>query len=626
MRELFLWYPRRLGAMSAREVVWRAASPLRMIAGRHDRFPPPDWAHPGLASLLRELASTYRESLLGDAERISAGELSFWGHPVEVDPAAPAWDTNPLGSAVTTARRERWQADPKPVWELHRQQHLFPLAAAASLGDRGDWGSLVGDQLLSWIDSCPPGTRPGWTSGYETAHRLVGWALSVPLVAPYLEAARLRRISESYALQASFAAARPSRFSSANNHRLAELTGVLAACLVTGAGDRWDELWEELEQEAVLQTFSDGGSREQASGYFLYVLEILWVAGLLARARGHSLGRLGERLASMLDWLEAVADSRGEPPPVGDDAEDRFLRPDYFAPREAQAIASRVRSLLAGEPSLAVEATRYSPNSRVLGESGYTVLRSRAAFGPVRIVLDVGDLGFGSLAGHGHADALSVLVDLNGSPLLRDSGTATYVPAAGRDDFRVSSAHNTICVDGESQAEPLGPHLWGRRYRTTLEASRLEAEFDYVRASHDGYLRRRAGAVHTRSVIYLKPDLLIVLDRVRARRACRAALAWHLPPGEASEPLAVASLPESERATETARFSPRYSWCTETPRLVWTASGENIVFATAIALGGVAPPAVALRHEDGSTVVELAEPRPVRVIESWSGAGPELAG
>lgn len=579
------------------------------------------WEHEALASLLRELAGPGREGLLADAERIAAGELCLWSRTFEVDPRRPAWRLDPFGGETTARRSERWHTDLKPVLELNRQQHLFTLAAGAALGERPEWAKLCADQLESWIEASPAGTKPGWTSGYETAHRLVGWAFSLPLVASELEGLRLERLAASYARQAGFVAARPSRFSSANNHRLAELTGLLAATLVCGPEDLWEALWLELEEEVTRQTYPDGGSREQAGGYFLYVLEILWVAGLLARAAGRPLGLLAERLSSMLEWLEATADAAGEPPPVGDDAEDRLLRPDYFSPRSADSVAARVRTLLAGSPSLTGPPPARSSESFLLEASGYGVLRGRTEGGPVRVVVDVGELGYGALAAHGHADALSVLVDVGSVPLLRDSGTGTYVPEAGRDDFRVSQAHSTVTVDGESQAEPLGPHLWGRRYRTVLEAFSAGPAFDYVRASHDGYLRRPAGAVHTRSVVYVKPDLLIVLDRVHAKRPCRAALAWQLAAG--TEAPAVVSSHEAGRESGPAPFSPRYTWREEAPRVVWSASGSEIFFAS-VFTPGREEPVIRLAQADEKTVLEVERPRRVRVTETWSEHLPEV--
>jgi uncharacterized heparinase superfamily protein len=559
--------------------------------------------------MVLELAATAGPQLVADAERIAAGALCFWGNEIAVDPARPPWQTDPLADRPPDRHAD---ADLKPSLELHRQQHLAPLAAGAALAGREDWARLAIEQLLDWTRRCGPRDRIAWYSGYEAAHRLVGWVWAVPLVSEAAGAEEVDELSESFARQAAFVTARPSRFSSANNHRLAELAGLLAAALVGTAALRWDELWAELERETERQTFADGGSREQASGYFLYVLEILWVAGLFAHASGRGLGRIEERLKAMLGWLEAVADGGGEPPRIGDDAEDRMLRIDYFTPRRATAIAGRVESLLAGQPSLGAVSDRSpAPVSRSLAESGYVVMRGEG----VRVVVDVGELGLGTLAAHGHADALSVLVDLDGRPLLRDSGTGLYAPPGLRDSFRVTGGHNTIEIDGTSQAQPLGPHLWGRRYTVELEACSLTNEVDYVRASHDGYRSTPAGALHTRSVTYVRPDLLVVLDRVRAARRCAATLVWQLT-GDAEPAIAVQAQPEASFVHGSGPYSTRYGRRTLEPRLTWSANGNEIVFATGIALKGTSPPALSLEHADDVTRVSLGS---LRLVENWRG-------
>jgi Heparinase II/III-like protein len=547
------WYVARLGAMSSAEVAWRAGSTARrVVRPRGPKLTPPIWDD-GWAELLRRLVETRRDGLIADAERIAAGELSFWGRRVEVDPRRVR-DDQPLGPTE----------DRKPAWELNRQQHVFPLAAGAALAGRADWGRVAIDQLLDWIE------RGRWSSGYETAHRLVGWAWAVPLLEPTDD--ELRRISTAYARQAAYTQARPSLHSSANNHRLAELVGLLAAS-AAGVDLEWDALWAELEEQVVAQTYGDGGSREQAGGYFLYVFEILWVAAIFARARGRSLGRLEERLAAMLVWLQQVADAEGEPPPFGDDAEDRFLRVEYFERRRAAAVAGRVRALLDGEATLVPAALAAGTETTILPESGLAIFRSRGR----RVAVDVGELGFGSLAAHGHADALSVVVD----GVLRDSGTCAYAPPERREPYRATAAHNTVLVDGHSQAEPLGPHLWGRRFRTTLESHGP----DHVVASHDGYRPAR----HTRSVRLLDRGVVVVLDRIAAPEPVEATLVWQLEPGAEAGAVAVVSSPSSTAAGADGPFSPRYTWCMEAPRSTWTTRGRDVVFASAIALEGSAP-------------------------------------
>jgi len=213
------------------------------------------------------------------------------------------------------------------------------------IAKRDDWARLAIEHLLDLVAHHPPGRGPGWVSGYETAHRLAGWTFALPLLRSALEPGELRCLDDAFVRQCAFVAARPSRYSSANNHRICELVGLLAGARIGAPGPEWGRLWRELESEVGRQTYVDGGSREQAAGYFLYVLELLWVAGLLAQSVDWPLGRLEERLEAMLNWLAAVADDNGEPPPIGDDAEDRMLRLQYFEPRRAAAVTANAMLL-----------------------------------------------------------------------------------------------------------------------------------------------------------------------------------------------------------------------------------------------------------------------------------------
>jgi hypothetical protein len=328
----------------------------------------------------------------------------------------------------------------------------------------------------------------------------------------------------------------------------------------------------------------------------------------------------------MLDWLQAIAGEDGEPPAFGDDAEDRFVRVDYFERRNAAKLAERMRALLQGTSTLVAPAAPGAPEeSRVLRESGYVVMRGRLRSSPVRLVLDAGPLGLGSLAAHGHADALAVTVDVGAETLLRDAGTGSYVPAAGRDGFRLTSAHNSVLVDGQSQAEPLGAHLWGRRFEAIVEAVDLGEEVDYVRARHDGYRSRRARAVHVRSLTYIKPDLAVVLDRVTAERDCTAELVWQTMPGHALETpgaasaVAVAAVPAASRRDEQGPFSARYTWIGEAPRTMFRTTGRDVVFVTALALSRPGPLGLELSHRAGKTIVDLEADGRLRLVERWAG-------
>lgn len=574
------WYASRARAMSAREIAWRASQRVR-------RHPRPelrniDWQNGPWPSFMRGL----EVDAVPDAARIAAGELCFWGRTATVDAHAPPWTDGPFS----------WSTDPKSRWELRRQQHLFSLAA-------GGHGRLCIDQVLDWI-SRRPAPDEGAAAAYEAAHRVVGWSWALPFAATEAAPSELAHISAALAADASLARAQPSLYSSANNHRLAELAGLIAFEAITDRSG-WGEVWAEFERQFLRQTFADGGSREQASGYFLYVLEIVWVAALYAHAVGQKLGRVADRAEAALDWLDAIAGADGEPPAVGDDAEDRFMRVDYFRPRQASLLAARVRAVLDGEPVLQPPPSAApSTASRFLRESGYVVMRS----GPVRVVVDVGPLGLGSLAAHGHADALSVILDAGGETMLRDSGTGTYVADDGRDAFRLTSAHNTVTIDDRAQARPEGPHLWGRRFTTTVHAATFGDAVDYVRASHDGY---RPLAGHTRVVAYLKPDAVVVLDRITATEPCTADLTWQTLPGQTFGGI-VAAWPTATRRDDSGPYSPRYTWVEHGPRAIFSARGRDVVFATVLPLEGT--PEVDIHHDGTTTTVAVGGRRHV---ECW---------
>ncbi|MFL5963659.1 MAG: heparinase II/III-family protein [Gaiellaceae bacterium] len=614
--------------MSTRERAWRLLAPARRAGEllparlgslRLDGGPWP--------SAVVELAAGVGGHVEHDASRIAEGELSFWGHHVTVDPMAPDWRHDPLAAGRPAPAEPGAGDDPKPLWELHRQQHLFPLAAGARLGGNGGATEIALAQVRSWIsDNRRRRGGPGWSSSYETAHRLVQWAWAIPLLADAADAAELDAIHRSYRRQARFVAARPSRYSSANNHRIAEIVGLLHVVALGGGDAAWRRLWGELEHHADAQAYADGGSREQAAGYFLYVLEMLWVAGMLARSMGRDLGGLHDQVARRLEWLVATGDSALEPPPFGDDAEDRIIRLEYFEPRRAQLIVDRAAGLLDDQLVLAPSrSTEPSARSSVLA-SGMTILRAGGAKG-IRIAIDHGELGFGSLAAHGHADALSVLADRGGEPFLRDSGTGSYAAPHIRELLRSTGAHNTVEVGGTSQAVSLGAHMWGRRYAVTVEQAVLSDAFDYVRAGHDGYVAE-LGAVHRRSVLFLKPHLLLVTDRIEAAEPQEIALYWHvalaampgtLGPGTS---LTVVTDPEAMPAQEVWPWSVRYASWTDGARRAWRVTASEVRFVSLIAFTP-GPHTLRLGRGDGIDEIEIEGASSHRVIERWSGA-PEV--
>jgi hypothetical protein len=72
-------------------------------------------------------------------------------------------------------------------------------------------------------------------------------------------------------------------------------------------------------------------------------------------------------------------------------------------------------------------------------------------------VFDHGPLGYLSIAAHGHAVARALWLDVANRPVLVDAGTWLYHGGgADRDALRMTAAHNTVLIEGQSQSLPAG--------------------------------------------------------------------------------------------------------------------------------------------------------------------------
>jgi uncharacterized heparinase superfamily protein len=145
---------------------------------------------------------------------------------------------------------------------------------------------------------------------------------------------------------------------------------------------------------------------------------------------------------------------------------------------------------------------------------------------------DAAPLGYLSIAAHGHADALSFILNIDGHQVFIDSGTYTYhTEPEWRRYFIGTLAHNTVRINRKSQAIAGGPTLWVRHYETSILELESGKNIDRVKASHNGYLDENAQ--HLREIIFdrLKNEFQI-LDTivVRGKRKVQIEIPFHIHP------------------------------------------------------------------------------------------------
>lgn len=575
------WYRRRLQQMSLGEVLHRVRRAARAAVDRlshrrprvlphGDRIRGTELARPTwLVDLRRReaVAATVRDKLgWTDAPARSLANHMFSFFALENRFAGPTIRWNYDYAADRTAatgyapwidyRDEQECGNIKYVWEHNRHHHLVELAKASYLtGDRSFEDEMV-QQIDGWIEECPFLYGVNWSSALEAAIRLINWSFCIQFVEAWSEDFEdrhpgfRRRWIASAREHLNFVAGQLSRFSSANNHLIGEAAGLFFGALSMRFPES-DELARRaqqiLEEEMDRQTWPDGVNKEQATGYQLFVFDFFLLAGLLGRQNGRPFrAQYWERLERMADYVGALTMETKRLPQIGDDDEGYVVRLTYAPDR------NRVRSMLAsaglvfGRPDLlrqsgGIDEVAFWLTGRTevpagahghsgalptrFPEGGYHMLKTARS----RLIFDCGPLGYLSLAAHGHADALSLIVTLKGQELLVDPGTYAYhTKRRWRDYFRGTAAHNTLRIDGRDQSEIGGPFLWTRHANCTL----LRSTDREVAGEHDGYRQLPDPVIHRREVALLEGEEgYEVIDSLRAAGTHDVELFFHCAPG-----------------------------------------------------------------------------------------------
>ena len=117
-----------------------------------------------------------------------------------------------------------------------------------------------------------------------------------------------------------------------------------------------------------------------------------------------------------------------------------------------------------------------TPVASLHEDAGYFLLEDPQCRS-MALLFDAGQLGYGSMAAHGHADALHIALSLEGKPFLVDSGTYDYFTYPElRNHFRSTAAHNTVRLNGVDQSEMAGPFMWKRAAEAKFLAPQLESD------------------------------------------------------------------------------------------------------------------------------------------------------
>lgn len=505
------------------------------------------------------------------AEKLLHHRLSFFsldnchvGDPIDWNRDHESGKAAPREFAGSIDYRDyRVTGDAKMVWELNRHHHLVVLARAYHATGDMRYAEAVVAQMRSWSQSCPFGHGMNWRSPLELAIRLINWVWALDmirgsgLITPAVQRELLPVIySHLWEITRKY-----SQGSSANNHRIGEAAGVFIASQYFPALDprgHWNtESRAILCEEIHLQTYPDGANREQAIGYHLFVLQFLLFSGFVGRrAKVEFPEAYWSKIHKMFEFIGTLSEGGDNLPAYGD-CDDGYVLDLGNGPEGARGLLA-IAAILCQRSDFKAWAGGFQPaaywflgpqsrgqfetipsarisqplGSHAFADSGHYLLQCGQCGSTDRIsvLFDCGDLGFQSIAAHGHADALSFTLRAFGQDILVDPGTYDYFRyPEWRTYFRSTRAHNTVVLDNRDQSEMLGPFLWGARATARCLLWEPASQGGRVSGQHDGYARPNDPIVHRRTLdLDARARCLTIQDDIVMQDHHEVALYFHL--------------------------------------------------------------------------------------------------
>ncbi len=280
-----------------------------------------------------------------------------------------------------------------------------------------------------------------------------------------------------------------------------------------------------LTAELDRQVYPDGAQKELTTGYHQVARGNFVDLYKLARHNEIPMPEeYLERLERMYAYNLKAMTPEGRLPPLNDAGYTNVIS----SLEEGEELFGRADFRWAATGGLEGEAPEYT--SVAFPYAGQYVMRSGWEVDDRYLLFESGPFGIG----HQHEDKLSMFIYALGRVLLTEAGTYSYDRSKYRRYVLGTWAHNTILVDGQQQQR----HGLRETYETEEPLDNLWATGDVFDAADGVYAsgygpNRDIDVQHERTVVFVRPDYWVVLDRLRSEEEHTYDVLWHLNNDEA---------------------------------------------------------------------------------------------
>ena len=455
----------------------------------------------------------------------------------------------PMSFSKKISIRKDVDLSAKVVWEINRLQFLIQIAIKyQQTNDAVELNRFV-EIIKSWKQSNPYLCGVNWYSNIEVNLRLINWFLCWEVI----NADELVTKNDDFKSfvtndwlplihqHCAYSYKNPSKFSSANNHLISEYAGLFIASVKWQfkESEKWISYSQKgLEAEIINQHSKNGVNKEEAAEYIQFITDFFLLAYIAGENSSHPFSKQYKgQLHQIFNYICSFLDCKGNFPKYGDeddgkcfivDADETFnnfkslltsgaiIFNDAILKSKSNGFDIKNQLLFgaAGKKIFdAVTDNTIAEGSKFYKEEGHFICRKKENDKEIYFHFDAAPLGFLSIAAHGHADALSFLLHVDGQPVFVDPGTYTYHTAPEWRNYFVSTlAHNTIRVNKLNQANFAGSTLWLNHYKCTVLNAQTNDTTDIIKAKHNGY--QKLGIMHTREVVFDKNLLQIKITDI----------------------------------------------------------------------------------------------------------------
>jgi hypothetical protein len=455
----------------------------------------------------------------------------------------------------------------KNVWEINRLQFLPQIAINFRISGNQEYITHFIKILSSWIDQNSYLKGINWYSNIEVNIRLTNWYICWQILDVEQIASENKQFKEfidtkwipSIYQHCYYSYHNPSKFSSANNHLISEYAGLFAASSLWKfkETEKWLKYAKSgLEKEILLQ-HSSGINKEEAASYIQFITDFLLLSFIIGENTSQPFSKQYiKQLQKIFYYIYNFLDCNSNSPKYGDADDGKCFILDFdknfnnfkslltsgsiiFKDSKLKSKSNGFdmkNEFLFGESGKMVydliPNISYSESSQFYKEEGHFIFRKTSNKEEIYLHFNCAPLGFLSLAAHGHADALSFVLHLDGQPVIVDSGTYTYhMEPEWRKYFVGTLAHNTIRINKKNQAINAGPTLWLKHYISTVIDLYQDEEIERVKATHNGYEKEKAE--HIREIVFdkIKNEFLISdTINIRKKRTLEVEIMFHIHP------------------------------------------------------------------------------------------------